>query len=651
MIQRFSFCALVMFGVVVGTTGLVRTPKLAIAEETDYQKLNVTELQKKVFSAVNKAMPAVVAIGNRGQIFSGVIVRKEGIILSAGHAVRPNRRFDVVLADGRQVKAVGLGSNQRVDIAMLKIIDEGVYPFVEMGHSSALVRNQPCVGISHPGRFDKNRGAVVRFGHVTNPVTTNQGMILSTSKIEPGDSGGALIDLDGKVIGIHSNIRRDEAENYAVPIDTYRKFWDDLSEAQWLEIDGQPSLPKLGFRGKSVEGKRGVEVLSVKPDGFAKKSGMLKDDVVVKINGESVNTAGQIYGKMIELRQNGVYQFKVAALRAGKTVEFKFDVTPEVPRPVAYAEMTNFARHFKTLEEKLDDHAFPVQSKVAGETKKVIATRISNAGRIYLISKSSRVGDEPKVTLPGGKKVKATVVSRDRKNDLVLLTAALPKVTPTVDESGIHRTGLISLDQSFGDLQELRGKFLLSPDPKGRGEVSVWGSRYFNVPRTRVSGGYLGVQLNSRQGKVVFQRVMSGAARKAGVETGDVLLRFNDRNFTSRRQVTNFLREQDPNSTIKAVLVRDGEEKTVEIVLGSPPQQTGHVADNLINGKSARRDGFSLAIAHDAELDPDECGGPVFDLSGNFLGINMARYSRTSCYVLPQTILKKFVDQAPNTKR
>ena len=476
-------------------------------------------------------------------------------------------------------------------------------------------------------------------------------MIQSTAKIEPGDSGGALIDLDGKVIGIHSNIRQSESENYDVPIDTYREFWDQLQESDWLDISGQPSLPKLGFRGVGTDDRNGVKVLSVKPDGFAKASGLKADDVVIKINDERVTTAANIYGKMIELRQNGIYQFKVITLREGKSKELKFDLTPKFPRPTAYSELADLSEQFKTLEEKLDDHAFLIRSQINGATKKVLATRISNAGRVYLISKSSRVGEKPEVSLPDGKKVKATIVTRDRTNDLILLTAPLPKAKPYVDQQGVVLSGLISLNQSIGDLQELRGKLLLSPDPKGSGEVSIWGSRYFNVPRTQASGGYLGVQLGTVSNKVVFRRVMRGAARNAGLKSGDVLVQFDAQTFSRYEEVTRYLQQRDPNSTIKAVILRDGEELTKEIVLGNRPDMTGHVADNLIGGKSIRRDGFGLVIAHDAELNPAECGGPVFDLNGSFLGINMARFSRSSCYVLPQSILKRFVDQAPVTAK
>ena len=61
--------------------------------------------------------------------------------------------------------------------------------------------------------------------------------------------------------------------------------------------------------------------------------------------------------------------------------------------------------------------------------------------------------------------------------------------------------------------------------------------------------------------------------------------------------------------------------------------------------KSGRRDGFSRVILHDANLQPEKCGGPVFDLSGNFIGMNIARNSRVRSYALPTAIVKEFVDE------
>ena len=602
------------------------------------EEFDVDQLQAKVYSAIDKVLPAVVAISDRGVIFSGVIVSKQGHVLSAGHAVRPNRTYTVLLADGRQFRSKGLGSNVRVDMAMLKIQTDQELPFAKLGHSTYVVTNQPCVGISHPGLFNANRGAVIRFGHILKPVTANEGMIKSTAKMEPGDSGGPLIDLDGKVIGIHSNIRRDEQSNFDVPIDSFKKYWDELREPERFYVDGYPSLPRLGFRGKP-SGDLGVKVLKVYEDGQAKKIGLKPNDYVNSVGGTPVKSSKQIWNRLIELRSGGASEFFVNATRKDEKLSLRFQLNDaKQPTPSSYKELAKLPAEFAKLESKLDDDVFVVRSKVGERTLKVRATRLKKVGRGNLVSKSSRIGSDPRVELPNGTRISAKVVARDKANDLVLLSAALP------GEGGLD------LSNVLGDLEELRGKLLLSPNPgtssKGEGEISVWGSKYFSVQRTKMSGGYLGVQIGYKSGNVVFDRVFTGAARKAGVKTGDALIRLDEPEVKRRSDVFGFLRTKDPNSRIKAVIKRADEELTKEILLGSRPETSGHVADDLVGGKSLRRDGFSLAISHDAELNPEDCGGPVFDLGGNLLGINIARSSRVQCYVVPKTIVKRFVDGA-----
>ena len=614
--------------------GLSMCCSVACADELD-----VDQLQAKIYSTIKKVMPAVVAINDRGLIFSGVIVDKEGHVLSAGHAVRPNRSYTVILADGRQYRAKGVGVNKRVDMAMLKIQTSELLPFAEMGHSAYVVTDQPCVGISHPGLFNSNRGAVVRFGRILSPVTSNEGMIKSTAKMEPGDSGGPLVDLDGKVIGIHSNIRRDEGANYDVPIDSFKKFWDKLNEPETFYVDGYPGLPKLGFRGKP-SGDQGVKILKVYEDGQAQKLGLKPNDYVTSVGGTQVESSRQIWERLIALRSSGVSEFFVNANRNNKQISFRFRLNDgKQSTPASYRQLGNLPAKFTELESRLDDNVYVVRSTIGDKTIKVRATRLKN-GRGNLVSKSSRIGSDPRIELSNGTRLAAKVIARDNANDLVLLSAALP---------GQHG---LDLSQAIGDLEELRGKLLLTPNPgsdsRGLGEISVWGSKYFNVQRTQMSGGYLGVVVGYDSGSVMFERVLNGAAKKAGIESGDQLIRLDETDINKRSDVFAFLKSKDPNSRISAVIKRGDEEMTREILLGNRPETTGHVADNLIGGKSLRRDGFSIAISHDAELRPEDCGGPVFDLRGNFLGINIARSSRVRSYVIPKMIVKRFVDGAGN---
>ena len=101
-----------------------------------------------------------------------------------------------------------------------------------------------------------------------------------------------------------------------------------------------------------------------------------------------------------------------------------------------------------------------------------------------------------------------------------------------------------------------------------------------------------------------------------------------------------FLRTVKPGSNVVAIIIRDDEEMEKTIKLGE--FTSSHSADSV--AKSARRDGFSKIILHDADLKPTDCGGPVFDLNGNFVGLNIARNSRVRSYLIPPATVKKLVD-------
>ena len=190
------------------------------------------------------------------------------------------------------------------------------------------------------------------------------------------------------------------------------------------------------------------------------------------------------------------------------------------------------ASQFKALESRLDDVEYLVKSEVRGQPTEIRATRIYRGDDGLLVTKSTRVGSQPQVELVDGSRVDATIVKRDSKNDLVLLKAALPN------------KGGINLQNVLGDLEQKRGRLLLTPDSRGPGTISIWGSNYFGSRRTRASGGYLGVQIGGpRSGgaPVIFARVLAGAAKKAGIKSGDVLLQIDGVQVEKQRDVFNFL--------------------------------------------------------------------------------------------------------------
>ena len=173
---------------------------------------------------------------NETQGFSGVVVSAAGHILTVSHAAVPEEVYQVRFPDGKRYIAKGLGrlgiesKGTDHDMAMLKIIQSGKWPYAEMGNTQHLHIGEALVSISYPSSFYKQQPNV-RVGKVTD-LDTSDGFISSTVKMEPGDSGGPLFDLYGRVVGIHSFINPEEDENFDVPVEFFLKYWTALQEAK-----------------------------------------------------------------------------------------------------------------------------------------------------------------------------------------------------------------------------------------------------------------------------------------------------------------------------------------------------------------------------------------------------------------------------------
>jgi len=203
---------------------------------------NIVDLQSQLKQGIQKAYHASVRCWGYDTVrkaqnsaqFSGVVVSKEGTILTVSHAIQPNRTYKVLFPDGKEVMAVALGKvgdpsmSLRPDLGMMKIITSGNWPFAEMGWSGSLKPDEACFGISYPETLNQLL-PTVRFGRIAD-ILNQWGFIQSTCKMEPGDSGGPLFDYMGRVIGMHSRCDTLEDLNYEVPIDMYRKYWTALHE-------------------------------------------------------------------------------------------------------------------------------------------------------------------------------------------------------------------------------------------------------------------------------------------------------------------------------------------------------------------------------------------------------------------------------------
>ena len=257
-----------------------------------------------------------------------------------------------------------------------------------------------------------------------------------------------------------------------------------------------------------------------------------------------------------------------------------------------------------------------------------------------ILSKRSLLAENPVVKTGDGQTAAVKIVAQDEVNDLVLLATDLRL------EHGISVSTIFA-----GDSPVRLGEFLLSPHPLNEGEVSVVGSGSFASQRklARKRRGFLGVQPDAgQQDKVVLEQVIPDtAAEKAGLKEGDVIVSLNGQALSSPDDLINRLSGSRAGDSVALVVMRDGSELSMDVTLGKNSSRGGgprHAADFFEGGKSEIRNGFSKVIAHDARVLAQECGGPVFDIRGNLVGFNIARVSRTHCFMLPASVIEDFLN-------
>jgi serine protease Do len=282
-------------------------------------------IQTHVRALTAKVMPSVVNVRLGMGQGSGVIISQDGYVLTAGHVSgTPGRDVVLTMADGRKLKGKTLGVNRRLDSGLIKITDEGKWPYVEMGKSAELKKGQWCMAIGHPTGLKPGRPPVVRLGRILD---FGQVLIRTDCTLVGGDSGGPLFDMNGKVIGIHSRISLPLTANIHVPVDTYRETWAKLKagDAWGGGIVGQPTKrndPYIGVQG-DPEGAN-CKILEVVPGGPAEKAGIKANDVVVRFAGQKIGDFDSLRNLVLKRRPGE--EVTVEIQRGEDTINLKLTV-------------------------------------------------------------------------------------------------------------------------------------------------------------------------------------------------------------------------------------------------------------------------------------------------------------------------------------
>lgn len=251
----------------------------------------------------------------------------------------------------------------------------------------------------------------------------------------------------------------------------------------------------------------------------------------------------------------------------------------------------------------------------------------------HIVTKASELKGKIECQLAGeSQKREARIVARDSATDLAILK--------------IEASNLPVVPWSGGDPPSV-GSWLATPDlsriPRSIGVVSV-------AARKLPPNGALGIRLDQDENAARIAAVVDGmAAAKAGLAAGDIIRKIDVEEIKTSPQLQQAIRAHHPGEKVTLVVEREGRLLTLEATLGSMSELVHDERSdfqNSLGGKlSERRTGFPLAIQHDSFLQPADCGGPIVDLDGKVVGLNIARAGRVESYALPASVVRDTVDK------
>lgn len=279
-------------------------------------------IEKAVKKVLKKTRDATICIDLGEGAGTGVIISRDGLILSAAHVTgATGKELTVVLPSGKRVEAESLGLVADSDCAMAKITEEGEYPFVEVEKTKSLKLGDWVYALGHSGGFDKKRGAVVRIGRI---VRVADSTLQSDCTLIGGDSGGPLFDLEGRLVGIHSRVGQRLAENMHVPINEFLRHWDGLLAGEFIGEGPFAKRPRTGegFLGVGTEDTdEGLRVKKVGRESPAEEAEIKKGDLLLEMNGEKLENKEGFQAQLNEMAPGDKVELLIK--RGGKELKIE----------------------------------------------------------------------------------------------------------------------------------------------------------------------------------------------------------------------------------------------------------------------------------------------------------------------------------------
>ena len=263
---------------------------------------------------------------------SGVILTEDGFIVTNNHVIEDAQKIAVVLNDKREFEARLVGTDPSTDIALLKV-DAKDLPYLTYGDSDQLKLGEWVLAVGNPFNLTSTVTAGIVSARARNLGINNdqfsiESFIQTDAAVNPGNSGGALVNQQGNLVGINTAIASRTGSysgySFAVPISIVKKVVNDLKEF------GEVQRALLGVNIATVDAEiakefnldnvKGVFVAGVSENGAAREAGIEVEDVIISVAGEEVNTSSELQEKVSQYRPGD--DVKIVVLRDGKKKQF-----------------------------------------------------------------------------------------------------------------------------------------------------------------------------------------------------------------------------------------------------------------------------------------------------------------------------------------
>ncbi|NLZ39566.1 MAG: trypsin-like serine protease [Firmicutes bacterium] len=324
-------------------------------EEIPFTERDLPEYQNTaIVRAAAKVKPAVVGITNKAMVYnmwrgvssledqatgSGVIISEDGYIVTNNHVIEGATEIYVTLGDGEEYKAKLIGADPVTDLAVIKIDKTGL-PAAEFGNSDNIVVGEQALAIGNPLGLEFSQTLTVGYISAKKRTITIKdytfNFIQTDAAINDGNSGGALVNLKGEVIGINTakiKIAGVEGMGFAIPSNTAKKIAEELIKngkilRPWLGVYAGGDVDENLAKQLGLPVNYGVLVQDVVADSPAAKAGIRRGDVIISLAGKKTTNFTELRNTIYEQELNATVE--IVLIRNGKEIKTTVTLT-ELP--------------------------------------------------------------------------------------------------------------------------------------------------------------------------------------------------------------------------------------------------------------------------------------------------------------------------------